>query len=98
MIDLMIEPTNRCDLRCPTCFSHQDGRPKRDMSIEEFRYIIDNNDSLIRNISLYNYGEPLLNRDISLMTNYAKKRGVRFVKISTNGMVLSKSIIKKLLE
>jgi len=96
-IDIMIEPTNRCTFRCPTCFSHQDGRKKNDMSLGEFKKIVDRNSDLIGNISLYNYGEPLLNRNISKMISYGKRKGIRFIKVSTNGMFLNKDIIKNLL-
>ena len=88
LIDLMVEPTNRCNLRCPTCFSHLDSREKRDMLFTDFRYIIDNSGISIRNMSLYNYGEPLLNPDIWRMVKYARDSGVHHVKIDTNGMLL----------
>ena len=98
IINLMIEPTNRCNLRCPTCFSHQDRRKKRDISLPEFKRIIDMNVSIIRNISLYNYGESLLNRSISQMVSYAKRKGVGFIKIDTNGIYLTKELIIALLK
>lgn len=96
--NLMIEPTNRCNLRCPTCFSHQDGRVKRDIPLNKFKKIIDTNINLIMNISLYNYGEPLLNKDIYQMIFYAKKKSVRFIKMTTNGMFLNRDAIKNLLK
>lgn len=96
-INLMIEPTNRCNLRCVTCFSHQDGRKKRDMSLREFTYIIDHGTSVIKNVALYNYGEPLLNKDLWKMIFYAKKKGVRSVKVSTNGILLGRAAIQRLL-
>lgn len=85
----MIELTNRCTLRCPTCFSHQDDRAKADMSFQEFKNIIDDNHSLIESLSLYNYGEPLLNENMPEMIAYAKKKDIRFIKVSTNGMHLT---------
>jgi len=97
-ISLMIEPTNRCNLKCPTCFSHQDGRTKKDMSLKEFKKIIDENIQLIKNLSLYNYGEPLLNPEIYDMIKYAKNKGVKSVKLATNGMLLNDKNINLLLE
>lgn len=96
-MNLMIEPTNRCSLKCPTCFSHQDGRPKRDMSLGEFKHIINDNASLIKRISLYNYGEPLCNRSLFSMIRYAKKNKISFVKIATNGMLLGARARSRLL-
>lgn len=88
--DLMIEPTNKCQLRCPTCFSHQDGRKKTSLKFHDFKQIIDKNSHLIRRISLYNYGEPLINPEIWMMVAYAKSKNIPYVKISTNGLLINK--------
>jgi radical SAM protein with 4Fe4S-binding SPASM domain len=88
-VNLMVEPTNRCDLRCPTCFSHQDGRDKKDMSLDDFKSLIRENVQGINHLSLYNYGEPLLNRSLGAMIRYAKQAGVSYVKMATNGMCLT---------
>ena len=97
-ISLMIEPTNRCNLKCPGCFSHLDGRKKRDMSFQEFMRIIDGNIDYIRNVSMFNFGEPLLNKDIYKMIKYAKHRGIKHVKLATNGMQLNEENITSLLD
>lgn len=94
----MIELTNRCTLRCPTCFSHQDGRAKKNMSFEEFKGIIDQNGHLIKTISLYNYGEPFLNAHLPEMIYYAKKKGIAYVKVATNGMHLTESKIREIIK
>ena len=97
MMNLMIELTNRCTLRCPTCFSHQDNRVKADMSFREFKGIIDENFSLIKFLSLYNYGEPFLNARLPEMILYAKSAGISYVKVATNGMHLTGPKIMKIL-
>lgn len=96
-MNLMIELTNRCTLRCPTCFSHQDGRVKKDMGMSDFRRIIDESNGLIDSISLYNYGEPLLNGKLLEMILYAKMKGVRFIKVATNAMQLTPAKAKKII-
>jgi sulfatase maturation enzyme AslB (radical SAM superfamily) len=54
--DIMIEVTNECNLRCTTCYSHQDGREKDSMSFEMFKKIIDEiPDKQEKTLSLYNY-------------------------------------------
>lgn len=98
MINLMIELTNRCTLRCPTCFSHQDNRDKKNMTFKQFKQIIDDNGAIIKSISLYNYGEPFLNRHLPEMIFYAKKHGVAYVKVATNGMHLSPTKIRQILK
>jgi len=97
-INLMVEPTNRCTLRCPTCFSHQDSRPKKDMSLAEFRKIIDDNLQYIGKISLYNYGEPLLNKSTPQMIRYAKEKGITFIKLATNALDMNSEVITFLLK
>lgn len=97
-LNLMIELTNRCNLRCPTCFSHQDNREKRDMTFNDFKKFLDENHMLIDSLSLYNYGEPLLNKDLPLMIAYAKKKRVSYIKIATNGMKLTPSKSEKLIK
>ena len=96
MINLMIELTNRCTLRCPTCFSHQDNRDKHNMTFKQFKKIIDENIELIGSISLYNYGEPFLNKHLLEMIFYAKKKGVAYIKVATNGMHLTKTKISQI--
>lgn len=86
---LMIEPTNRCNLRCPTCFSHQDGRVKKDLSLADFVTLIKRNAPYISHVSLYNYGEPLLHKNIGGMIRAAKVAGIQHVKLATNGMLLT---------
>ncbi|OIO36928.1 MAG: hypothetical protein AUJ74_00325 [Candidatus Omnitrophica bacterium CG1_02_44_16] len=96
-IDIMIEPTNRCNFRCPTCFSHQDDRPKTDLKFGVFKKFIDINKHYIGSLSLFNYGEPLLNKDIFRMIAYAKENGISYTKVATNGFFLTQKASKMLL-
>lgn len=95
-INLMIETTNRCNLKCPTCFSHQDGRPKEDMTLKDFTNLIRTSAGHINHISLYNYGEPLLNKFTIEMIRYAKKIGIKYIKLATNGMLLNDATVRAL--
>jgi len=83
---LMVEPTNLCNLNCPTCptGAGKMNRPKRVMSFNEFKRIIDEVRGYVKNIALWNYGEPFLNSELLLMIRYATKAGIS-VKTSTNG-------------
>jgi radical SAM protein with 4Fe4S-binding SPASM domain len=72
-----IDPINRCNLKCPLCPTGS-GRLKQDqsaMSFAVFKEIVDKVASL-RNIELYNWGEPFLNPEIFDMIRYAKSRGI----------------------
>lgn len=88
--DIMIEVTNECNLKCITCYSHQDNREKKYMSKYIFEKII-NEIPYKKNktISLYNYWEPLLHPNIWYFVKYAKDNWVKSVKIATNWTFLS---------
>ncbi|MCK5083488.1 MAG: radical SAM protein [Candidatus Omnitrophica bacterium] len=94
----MIELTNCCTLRCPTCFFHQDDCTKVTMSFKNFKKVIDDNVRLINSLSLYHYGEPFLNRNLPEMIYYAKKKGVPYIKVATNGMHLSAANIRRVVK
>ena len=83
---LMIEPTNACNLHCPTCptGSGKATRPKRMMSLQEFKGIIDQVKGYVNDVILWNYGEPFLNTNLLKMITYAVHHDMR-VATSTNG-------------
>jgi radical SAM protein with 4Fe4S-binding SPASM domain len=83
---LFIEPTNACNLHCPTCptGSGKMDRPKRMMRIDEFAAIIDQVRGYVSSINLWNYGEPFVNPEALDMVRYAVDAGIR-VRTSTNG-------------
>lgn len=94
---IQIEPTNRCNLRCALCLTGAGKlrRPKGDMSLREFRKIIDRLEGGIVYLVLYNLGESLLNPKIYQMIKYAKKKRI-FVRLSTNGDFYDKQNLKNL--
>jgi radical SAM protein with 4Fe4S-binding SPASM domain len=81
----MIEPTNLCNLACPTCPTGT-GKiaPLPSMSLERFDQVLGALAPKMRNLALWNYGEPLLNRDLPAMIAHAKEAGVGVVKVSSN--------------
>ncbi|MDD2870365.1 MAG: radical SAM protein [Candidatus Gracilibacteria bacterium] len=88
--DIMIEVTNVCNLKCTTCYSHQDDRHKKYMDFSVFKKIIDEiPEKNTKTISLYNYGEPLMHKQIGEFIKYAKLNGIKNIKIATNGTFLT---------
>ena len=87
---LMLEPTRRCNLRCPLCIT---GRGQvvaaPDLSVDSFRMILDQFAAGCRSIIFHNFGEPLLNRQLPAMIAYAKQAGVEFTSLSTNATLLN---------
>ncbi len=82
---LSIETGNICNLKCPLCpTGRRDGDTTRGfMRFEDYRNIIDELYRDLILVRLYNWGEPLLHRDLLPMIAYARARGIG-VTISTN--------------
>ncbi|MBN2571100.1 MAG: radical SAM protein [Ignavibacteriales bacterium] len=59
----VIDPINICNLDCPLCATKIQNYPKCSMSLETCKIILDKIPSL-RIAILFNWGEPLLNKDI----------------------------------
>ncbi|HET9622906.1 MAG TPA: radical SAM protein, partial [Kofleriaceae bacterium] len=80
----MIEPTNLCNLACPTCPTGT-GKvaPKPAMTLASFARVLGQLPR-VRNLALWNYGEPLLNKELPAMIAHAKRAGVGVVKVSSN--------------
>jgi len=86
---LMMEPTNYCNLRCPLCPTGNGTirAPRGFMSFDSYKRIIDEVGDYLLNLTLYNFGEPFLNKSLLDMVEYAKKKRI-FIRISTNGHFL----------
>ncbi|HEY0194025.1 MAG TPA: glycosyltransferase [Kofleriaceae bacterium] len=81
----MIEPTNLCNLGCPTCPTGTGKiKPLPQLSLDGFAHVLDGLAPRLRNLALWNYGEPLLNKQLPQMIALAKQRGVGVVKVSSN--------------
>lgn len=98
-LTLMLEPTNYCNLKCPLCPTGAGllGRKKDSMRFNDFKKIVDELGGNIIHLRLWNWGEPLLNKDLYKMIKYAKKYKI-FVNTSTNSFFLNKDNAKKLVE
>lgn len=72
---LMIEPSNLCNLKCPLCPSGNGTlkRQKGMMPMERFQSIVDQIQSRIGMLILWNQGEPFLNKSFYDMIEYATK-------------------------
>lgn len=89
---LTIEPTNRCNLRCPQCVTGA-GTMRRsscDLHLELYRQILNEIGSGLWYLVLYNQGEPFLHPDLITMIHHAKQQNI-YVITSTNGHFLSDS-------
>ncbi len=83
---LMVEPTNLCNLKCPTCPTGAGTlrRPQGMMDLAQYKRLIDEVGDGVLDLTLHNYGEPFLHPGLSEMIRYAADKGIR-VHVSTNG-------------
>jgi radical SAM protein with 4Fe4S-binding SPASM domain len=95
VLNIYVEPTNDCNLNCYYCARENSKREINYLSMNEFKNIIDPLPSGSY-ITLTGNGEPLLNKNIYDMIEYANNKGM-IVSIITNGTVLTETNSKKLI-
>jgi len=97
LVSANFEVTNRCNLRCTICPVNRGmERAKATQSLEGFRRFLDLNPGL-EFLLLFQWGEPLLVRELPEMIAMASRRGVRTM-ITTNGTLLDEEWCGKLLD
>jgi len=80
--DYVVEVSGRCNLRCLACpraSRHERHPPAGMMSAATFRAVLDKilaEDPLVGSVQLYQWGEPLLNRELPQIIEAAVERGV----------------------
>ncbi|OGR07507.1 MAG: hypothetical protein A2511_12250 [Deltaproteobacteria bacterium RIFOXYD12_FULL_50_9] len=95
----VFEVTNVCNLKCPFCLTGKGifgGREVRHMSFAESKHIIDAVADYTYLLQLYTWGEPLLNKDLIQIIEYAKQRNM-YVMLSTNATLMTPAYNEKLL-
>lgn len=88
-IKLTVEAFGGCNLKCPLCPTGQGltVRPRGPIKMPVFQEIMRQLGDHVRIIDLFNWGEPLLNRQLPQLIRMAHERGIH-VAISTNLNVL----------
>lgn len=82
---IYIEITNCCNLNCSFC--QKDKRPKKSISIDEFRHIINEIKDYTNMVYFHIKGEPFLNSNIIEFIKMCEENNIA-VKITTNGTLL----------
>lgn len=99
-LKISFEITYRCNSRCRICSRWQEStkKQKRELSTREVKaFFVEITDLKIPGVSLSG-GEPLLRKDILEISKYAKQeQGIKFLSISTNGLLLKNAKMRKLL-
>ncbi|MEW6409350.1 MAG: radical SAM protein [Nitrospirota bacterium] len=96
---LMIEAASKCNLSCAMCWAYKAYERRRNnfLSYTEYKKIIDDIEFFCSKIFFSFCGEPLLNKDIYKMIEYANQKNI-LVGLSTNAMLLTEENAIKLLE
>lgn len=95
---VQIETTARCNLSCVMCPRELLGYKLRrlpDMTLQQFRNIIDKLPAGIKMISVHGLGEPLLNGEIANMIKHANLKAP--VLLVTNGLIFKKTVVEEIL-
>ena len=91
--NLLIEITQRCNLRCPTCYADSSPSKEQQLSLEEFDALLDDlleagkGDADLIQLS---GGEPTLHPELFAMIERALDRGLEKVYVNTNGIRLAR--------
>jgi len=105
-LNLDIETTDLCNLKCPMCARTMKDADKENHLIksryidkEAYKNIIDQAVAHgVKAIKLQYLGEPLLHQDVVFQVEYAKQQGIIDVMFNTNAVLLTPELSKKLLE
>ena len=99
-INVIVETSAYCNLRCPICPNPFMERKKGNMSFDTFRKIA--NEVAERpetTLWLALLGEPLINHSQLIKSiRYAKDKGLKDVRLNTNGLLLNEEISKNLVD
>lgn len=94
-----IETTNACNAKCVICPHPVMTRPVKVMPAGLYQRIIDEcAQHQCREVHLHNFGEPLLDKHLEDKVRYAKQKGIRKVKIFSNGSIVSEKRAVALME
>lgn len=98
-IRAMIEVSRVCNLQCPACpVGNRTAKSVQFMPLNQYERIVDHIFPTIKELALFNYGEPLLHPQIGKMVKYAKNNSIKHVRIHSNGLPLNDEMIYALIE
>ena len=97
---LGIDTGNICNLKCPLCPTGlgDSGKNKGFLSFQHFKKIFDQLKESLLIVNLFNWGEPLLNKELIKIINYIKseKKSVKVI-TSTNLNVEDNELLENLI-
>ncbi len=97
---LFLEVNNICNLHCPFCLTgkgKKGERPKRNMTLREMKGVVEPLAEVLYFIQLYNWGEPLMNKDLFKLAEYAHRKKI-FTMVSSNMNFSSSTIPQDIID
>jgi radical SAM protein with 4Fe4S-binding SPASM domain len=96
-IRVWIELSSRCNLKCLFCMnSILSPSEKGDMDLDLYKKIIDEISGKVCDINLFHRGEPLMNKSVTSMIDYAAKKAIR-TRIHTNATILGEKLSREII-
>ena len=90
---MLLELTNRCNLRCPVCFAKAGEQAPQDLSMDEisaqYDYLMAHGGPF--NIQLSG-GEPTMRDDLPEIIRLGRDKGFTFFQLNTNGIRLAEEV------
>lgn len=83
-----------CNQNCIFCTIANDN--ERKLGLEEVKRLIDKEASENTNEIVFTGGEPTLNKDIFLLFDYVKEKGIKRIDLQTNGVMIDENFLKKI--
>ncbi|TAN42245.1 MAG: radical SAM protein [Nitrospirae bacterium] len=95
-LDVVIERTYSCNLRCQTCFRWTSSPNEEELGLEEWTSVIERLKNWIGTFSLsITGGEPFLKSDMLDIIKYATGQGIT-TSVSSNGSLIDQTLADKL--
>jgi 7,8-dihydro-6-hydroxymethylpterin dimethyltransferase len=87
---VLLEVTDRCNLRCPVCFADSNGTGKDDPTLDHLSWQLERAISAVGPTNLQlSGGEPTLRDDLPEIVREARRRGYSFIQVNSNGLRLA---------
>jgi len=98
-LQIDFELNSNCNMRCRHCLHSQKIVEKKELALVDFKKVIDEGERYgLCSIKLNYINEPLLKPDLVQYIKYAKAHGILNVYFATNGILLTQSVGKQLIE
>ena len=92
-----VEATNICNLKCEMCIQDKMKRPKGVMKLALMKKVIDEVCTFDPFFDFCRQGEPLINKNLPEMIEYASQKGMTKTRLITNGTLLTEQVSERLI-